>query len=612
MTPEQAAEARRRKKEALERQLAALDEEDRYVLRCTFQKMATTDSLRNYSRASQPPDLHRHHEHAIYNNGSSSSSYPSRNDVITPPWPQAPTSASSSNGWRAHPVPTASSASGHSQRLPVQSSFQPMAEPTPISSSSSGSNSQTPWSRTRIPSLASSNPTGQSNTYTPPPQSNSRQPRMPDPFSPTFLNIPVPSKEQVEVYLIRAQGQPLGLSTGWTINNHSFDVYDLFLAITRLGGSKAVTRRQWWPDMANIMGIPGVNTPHGPDMEKSGHQLHTFFTTHLGALEEMWERTSGTAEVAGASYKDSVDSHSRSHLLRIPPAVSSARSGHEEDSGPTFTRTYPPPPPPPREQPLPSASSNGSRSAGRSAVHASNSRSQSKQRQPTQTSSVPSHMNPVELSTRRTTDTQPAHQPMSSSYGQSQSQSHHPEQLYPTSQPQHITIAQFTCISPTLHHPAPSSLPQDRVSDRLDQHTSVRTQDDSTSPVSTSTQLVDSRTNGTAQPGDQAGPSNTARPQPSGSSKSTAPSFPALGVYNPPKFASFDHLVQTNALKLPKLPPNVHLDYVGSPSEIFAKRCFELRSVVKKIQAKQPTRHISAEEMMFWQKLRKSPFPDDH
>ena len=32
MTPEQAAEARRRKKEELERQLAALDEEDRYML----------------------------------------------------------------------------------------------------------------------------------------------------------------------------------------------------------------------------------------------------------------------------------------------------------------------------------------------------------------------------------------------------------------------------------------------------------------------------------------------------------------------------------------------------------------------------------------------------
>lgn len=32
MTPEQAAEARRRKKEELERQLAALDEEDRYAL----------------------------------------------------------------------------------------------------------------------------------------------------------------------------------------------------------------------------------------------------------------------------------------------------------------------------------------------------------------------------------------------------------------------------------------------------------------------------------------------------------------------------------------------------------------------------------------------------
>lgn len=570
--------------------------------------MSSTESLRYYSRASQPPDLHRHREHAVYNNPPSSSSYPSRNDVIPPPWPQAPTSASSSNVWRGGPVPTASSASGHSQRLPVQSSFQPMTEPTPIHSGS-GSSSQTPWSRTRIPSLASSNPTGSSSTNTPPPHGSSRQPRMPNPFSPTFINIPVPSKEQVEVYLIRAQGQPLGLSTGWTINNHSFDVYNLFLAITRLGGSKAVTRRQWWPDMAGIMGIPGVNTPHGPDMEKSGHQLHTFFMTHLGALEEMWEKTSGTAEDAGASYADSVDSHSRSHLLRIPQAVSSARSGHEEEIGPSFARTYPPQPPPPREPPT-SASGNGSRSAGRS-IQASSSRSQKpgKQRQPAQTSSVPLHVNPVDISTRRTTDCQSTHQPMSSSYGQSQPQPYQSEHHYPSSQPQHITSAQFTSISPTLHHPAPSSLPPGRMHDRLDQHPSALTHDTTTPATGASSQHVDHRTSGATQPADQAGPSNTTRPPPSGSGKSTAPSFPALGGYTPPKFASFDHLVQTNALKLPKLPPNVHLDYVGSPFEIFAKRCFELRSVVKKIQAKQPTRHISPEEMMFWQKLRESPYP---
>jgi len=80
---------------------------------------------------------------------------------------------------------------------------------------------------------------------------------------------------------------------------------------------------------------------------------------------------------------------------------------------------------------------------------------------------------------------------------------------------------------------------------------------------------------------------------------------PPLSGYNPPKFASFDHLVATNALTLPKTPPNLVFNYTGSETEIYAKRCFELRGVVKKIQAKEQARQVSKEEMTFWQKLRK-------
>jgi hypothetical protein len=80
--------------------------------------------------------------------------------------------------------------------------------------------------------------------------------------------------------------------------------------------------------------------------------------------------------------------------------------------------------------------------------------------------------------------------------------------------------------------------------------------------------------------------------------------MPPLSGYNPPKFASFDHLVATNALTLPKPPPNVVFNYTGTESEIYAKRCFELRGVVKKVQAKEQARQVSKEEMTFWQKLR--------
>ena len=606
MTPEQATDARRRKKAELERQLAALDEEDRYVSKLVIDVGITLTIFRYYAGASQqPPKHHRHREPATYT-ASSSSHYPSRNDAISPPWPQTATSASSLTGWRTAPVPSGSNSSGHSQRLAVQSSYQPIAA-TSSHSSTDAASSQAPWTRSRPPSLANSNPAaGPNNTYTPSPNSHARQPLMPNPFSPTFINIPVPSKEQVEVYLIRAQGQPLGLRTGWTINNHSFDVYDLFLATTRLGGSKAVNRRQWWPEMADILGIPAVNTPQGPDINKTGHQLQTFFTTHLGALEEMWERTSGTAEDAGDSYSTTFEAHSRSHLLRIPPAVSSARGGHNEEIGHSFTRTYPPQPPPPREQ-VQAASTIGERSSGRSGVRSSGSiRSPRRQRQPPQSSSVPLHVNPSDISTRRATDIQSSIPPSGSSYDQSQQHLYASEQSYPTSQPQHIT--QFTGISPTLHHPAPSSLAHEQTTHRLDQHSSVQTQETSAaaSQAGSSSQATESHAIGSTQQASQAGPSKAAGPQKS-ATKSTATSFPSLSNYTPPKFASFDDLVQTNALRLPKLPPNVHLDYVGGPSEIFAKRCFELRSVVKKIQAKLPARHISAEEMTFWQKLCQSP-----
>ena len=87
--------------------------------------------------------------------------------------------------------------------------------------------------------------------------------------------------------------------------------------------------------------------------------------------------------------------------------------------------------------------------------------------------------------------------------------------------------------------------------------------------------------------------------------------MPALSGYNPPKFASFDHLVATNALTLPKPPANVVFNYTGNESDIYAKRCFELRGVVKKIQAKEQARQVSKEEMTFWQKLRKLVDVDD-
>jgi hypothetical protein len=101
--------------------------------------------------------------------------------------------------------------------------------------------------------------------------------------------------------------------------------------------------------------------------------------------------------------------------------------------------------------------------------------------------------------------------------------------------------------------------------------------------------------------------SSTAIPDSSQASSAKGFTFASLSNYHPPKFASFDHLVATNALTLPTPPPNVQLNLTGSEGEVYAKRCFELRGVVKKIQAKEPARQVSKEEMAFWQKLCKLP-----
>lgn len=426
--------------------------------------------------------------------------------------------------------------------------------------------------------------------YIPSPDLHSRQPRMPNPFSASFVNIPVPSKEQVDVYLVRAQNLPHGLRTGWTISNHSRDVYDLFVAVVRLGGAKAVSRRHWWPELADTLGIPGVNSPQGRNIVESGRKLYTFFTTHLGPLEDMWDQTSGTAEDAGLAQVSSIDNHTLSRLASVRQPVSATRGGHEDELSQSWTRTYPPQPPPPSTTRDTQAQSSSSRTSG-----------SSESRQPSETglsSTVPLHFNPVDISTRRTTDRQQSatnndyyqRYPYAASSQDAPSSSH--------------SHAQAPSLSPVIHHPIPAALGQQHPNDHAHQYSSATTSNNTTPNLPAATLPTSASRRQPANP--PAVNATAARQaQTATNGKSKAFTFPSLTNYNPPKFASFDHLVQTNALTLPKLPPNVHLDYFGTASEIYAKRCFELRSVVKKIQSKEPARQISVDEMTFWQKLRK-------
>jgi hypothetical protein len=144
-------------------------------------------------------------------------------------------------------------------------------------------------------------------------------------------------------------------------------------------------------------------------------------------------------------------------------------------------------------------------------------------------------------------------------------------------------------VSPVLHQPVPA---------RLDPASTSRSYEQTTiDPRLTSLQSSSSAQISNNQPS-----SNSTQPASSAKTFTFAP----LANYNPPKFASFDHLVATNALTLPKLPANVNLNLTGTETEIYAKRCFELRGVVRKLQNKEPARQVSKEEMTFWQKLRMS------
>jgi hypothetical protein len=561
-----AAEARRRMKADLQAQLdriaAQEEEEERYSRQS---QSIQHDQQRSYQTQPQPTA------------GSSS-----RPDVISPTWPhsQVQYQQSQQNGWasqgndRRNTTNTQSSSRYRDDTLPTphsasHSAFRPLPEPTPmIISSGSGSGSgSAPWQRT---GPSSTRPM----TFTPPtPDATPITPNMPNPLSASFVNIPVPSKHQVQEYLVNRVKQPLGLGMGWSIDGHVFDVYDLFVAVVRLGGSATVSRREWWATLAVMLGIPpSINTPHGPRASvEAAKQLCAFFRLHLSMLETMWDETRLANEAFG---KSSAISHDQASGPRIRPPVSSARGDNEEPR----QSTYPPPPPQHRE--------SSSQSRHRSDIQYQPSTS-------TASSSMPLHVNPEPSSSGNgfTLQPPPSRKSQSSTAKQRQPSSNGVNGTsFTRGQPPSLPPS----VSPVLHQPTPARLDSPAQKQPQPQRTTI---DPRMLPLQNSSRSV---------PPAQAPPSQSQSfaPRPSPSQPKTLTVAPLAG-YNPPKFASFDHLVATNALTLPKLPPNVVLNITGTESEVYAKRCFELRGVVKKIQAKEPARQVSKDEMTFWQKLRK-------
>jgi len=540
-----AAEARRRMKADLQAQLdriTAQEEEEQYS-----RQAAQREQLRAYTAQS----------HAGSSYLSSSSSRP---DVRSPTWPQTqshsqaqahsqPQAHSQRNEWRSGD----DRRNGSSSRLRDEhtqsrghSAFQQMPDPVPMITSSHASGSTSaPWQRTGSSNTQSQ--ARQSTTGPPTPDT----PNMPNPLSASFVNVPVPSKHQLHEYLVNKQKQPLGLEMGWSIEGHLFDVYDLFVAVVRLGGSSTVSRREWWPTLAVMLGIPpSINTPHGLRASaEAARQLFSFFTLHLGNLETMWESTGSK----GALRKGSL----RSRML---PPVSSARGDDEEQMN--QPSTYPPPPPQHRE----SSTSHFNR----------NSQYQPPTPLSSLSTSMPLHVHPAESSSTAALQLQqPPRKNLPSAKPRQQSNNGVNGTSFTRGQPGHEPS-----VSPVLHHTAP---------ERLRSEVAPTTIDPRLIPI-----VKPPSSQGTAT-----------APASLGSSTLKPIGMPPLSGYNPPKFASFDHLVATNALTLPKPPASVVFNYTGNESDIYAKRCFELRGVVKKIQAKEQARQVSKEEMTFWQKLRK-------
>lgn len=53
--------------------------------------------------------------------------------------------------------------------------------------------------------------------------------------------VALPSREQVQMYLVQHMKKPLGLYQGWSIEGAHFDIYEVFSSVLRAGGSSEVS-----------------------------------------------------------------------------------------------------------------------------------------------------------------------------------------------------------------------------------------------------------------------------------------------------------------------------------------------------------------------------------
>ena len=336
------------------------------------------------------------------------------------------------------------------------------------------------------PPLSSSS----SSTHSPVTAAASRQPvQQQDQTKPQAL--PIPSRAQVNDYLIRYMKYKDGLDAEWKIDNRRFDMYQLFNAVIQLGGSQRVTDADEWPAVAAIIGLPSYHHPTRgvrttPD---AGRQVGRMFTNVLSNLEGLWDKTKAADIALAAQGREAANSR---HLK--------------------VTEQYP------DNLPTPITASNR---------HSSN------------------------VSSERTASA--THMETSSSR---QSSSHR-------------TTTQ-------------ASIPGQQISSNISELLSA--------PVPTVPHVSPSTQNHALQSTNSTAPPRSDTPDP-------------LILWDPPAIATFEQLVISNALPLPRLGAAVNMPHLSTLASQYAWRAHELRAEIRKMRMNETHRRLGPDELIFWNKL---------
>ncbi|OCF39944.1 hypothetical protein I317_06256 [Kwoniella heveanensis CBS 569] len=616
MSSEIDAEQLRAKRRLLEEQLRQLDEQERQYRATSDSRSVSALNTPVTSSGSYPPQWAATVSKPSAFPGSSSSSSRNYGHQQHPPQPQIATTATSTSAtsWpnqsqsqsQLSPYEQYHSLSSHG-RISTQS--DPQAQSQPHSHSHSHSH--------RPPSLlggrstynaggSQSHPsrsTHAMSTIVAAAQSSSSispqlSPVLPTPTSASFSSsqtVPLPSAQQLHDWLRDHMGQPNGLETNWRIQGRSVDMYSLLSSVIRAGGSTEVSSRDWWPTLAGLLHLVDENTP-SPTRVAMGKQLQEFFLQMLGGLEIFWERTKVAEEAANNLRRNAAATNQR------PPPQTATNTSRPTKSTASYSQR--------RKQASPAQSARSIASVPA----------------PTPVSSRQAHVAPSWNVEASSSSSMPVRvnqlvQPVPTSSISSTANQTHDYRQYSAHLTSHgrpsSAASSHTQASPSmptqmhLHQPIPSHPPAHRLPEFLSLHTHAehdRSQDSSPvlpTSIAPSALYQPRKTADITDQSAQASSSTSSEPQ---FAKPVQLHFGGnnIGDYLVPRLTSFQELVSSNALPLPKMSREasaINGTWSGDPLTLYSKKCHELGHAIRRLQAGQPARQISPEEVVFWAKL---------